>query len=100
MKSADGCWDYQESLLWDCKVAEKGWGYLNSNSFADIICEWFPSDEKNEIRDVFLGDLDEESNRQKALVAIKAIRAEMNNPVKKPEPTTCRDLHQQSPAPA
>ena len=79
---------------------QKRVGVPKFKSFADIICEWFPSDEKNEIRDVFLSDLDEESNRQKALVAIKAIRAEMNNPVKKPEPTTCRDLHQQSPAPA
>ena len=33
--------------------------------------------EKNEIRDVFLGDLDDEENRKKAVLAIREIRDEL-----------------------
>ena len=39
-------------------------------------------DEKNEFRDLFLSDLDDEATRKKAVLAIKAIRAEQNKSVK------------------
>ena len=41
-----------------------------------------PLHEKNEFRDLFLGDLDDEANRKKAVLAIKAIRAEQNKSAK------------------
>ena len=39
-------------------------------------------DEKNEFRDLLLGDLDDETTRKKVVLAIKAIRAEQCKTVK------------------